>query len=144
MGSLAVLVGLLSSTALNVIPESPVVWSPDGAWVAYRLHTKPVETLLSPGWLLGLEPERTESASPGRWRLWATRPSTAESVLLSESVGPLSAPEWNRDGTALAYLRLVPDEDDRWRQDVVVQDGPGHDRVIWSRQIRDTGVRLRC
>ncbi|HEV3121432.1 MAG TPA: biopolymer transporter Tol [Isosphaeraceae bacterium] len=74
-----------------------------------------------------------EAGGPiSRYRIWATRAETAESVLLEDSAGPLTSPGWSPDGSALAFGRLVAEAAGRARFEIVVQDAPRHQRVIQS------------
>ena len=43
-----------------------------------------------------------------RYRIWAAERATASSVLVEESLYPLSAPTWGPDGHTLAYTRFIP------------------------------------
>ena len=136
------MVGLVSALTLGCL-HAPVLWSPDGRWLAYTLAVQPGTRTLAPGWLFETEPAaRPDIGSTRRerpvevtgYRLWATRAETGESVLLEESRGPLTSPCWSPDGKALAFGRLVPESEGKARYEVVVQDGPGRQRVVLSRQ----------
>ena len=67
------------------------------------------------------------------YRVWATRPDSGESVLLEESRGPLTSPAWSPDGKALAFGRLVPEDDGRARFEIVLQEAPDRQRILSSR-----------
>ncbi|MEO6810653.1 MAG: biopolymer transporter Tol [Isosphaeraceae bacterium] len=137
-------VSFLGSVMLLGCLHAPVPWSPDGRWLAYTLTMRPIEEILPPGWLLDANPPlgstrtRVSLRRPVQgYRLWATRADTLESVLLEDSQGPLTSPGWSPDGTALAYGRLVTEADGRSRYEIVVQDAPGHRRVILSRPLTE-------
>lgn len=116
--------------------QAPLVWSPDGRWLAYVLAERPAAGLFSPGWALAstIRPRRETSGAP-TYRLWATRPESGESVLLAESDRVLSAPAWGPGGTALAYARLERVPGGRARLEVVIQQGLDRRRVAWSQEI---------
>jgi hypothetical protein len=135
------IVGLASVLMLGCL-HAPVIWSPDGRWLAYTMAVQPGSRMLAPWWLFETESPAGSDLSSARskrrlavaaYRLWATRAETGESVLLEESRGPLTSPVWSPDGRALAFGRLVPEPDGRARFEVVVQDGPGRQRVLLSR-----------
>src|SRR5690348_1534515 len=115
------MIGIASLAVLGCL-HAPVLWSPDGQWLAYTLCSRP-------GWLFETggdgDPGRSASIparrAPLRYRLWATRAESSESVLLEESRGPLTSPCWSPDGLALAFGRLVPEEEGRARFEIVVQ-----------------------
>src|SRR5262245_9304609 len=81
-------------------------WSPNGHWLAYAIDDSWNEATLRPGWLYGppqvapVDPDHPEERTPPRWRLWATRVETGESVALAESDRPISQPGWNPAGSA--------------------------------------------
>ncbi|WP_435006023.1 biopolymer transporter Tol [Tundrisphaera lichenicola] len=117
-------------------------WSPDGTWLAYSVEVRPIGSILKPGWLFespGGATRPTSGPIPGSaptgYRLWATRPDTDRSVLLEESIGPLTAPGWSPDGRALAFGRVVPEEKGPGRLEVVILEGPTRRRVIFSRAL---------
>ena len=126
--------GLMGISSLVLIGclHAPVLWSPDGQWVAYTLASRPSAPRLEPGWLLGTGPDDDRGIAatldarraPRVYRLWATRAESSDSVLLEESRGPLTSPCWSPDGQALAFGRLVPEAEGRARFEVVVQEGP--------------------
>ncbi|MGE5755152.1 MAG: biopolymer transporter Tol, partial [Planctomycetaceae bacterium] len=134
-------VGLVSALMLSCL-HAPVIWSPDGRWLAYTMAVQPGSRMRAPWWLFETEPPARSDREPVRpkpraaavaYRLWATRAETGESVLLEGSRGPLTSPGWSPDGRALAFGRLVPEPDGRARFEIVVQDGPGRQRVLLSR-----------
>jgi hypothetical protein len=122
--------------------DTPVAWSPSGAWVAYTVAVRPRDQVLpADHWLF--EPTAGKKAVGARvtddvqgpisrYRIWATRAETAESVLLEDSSGPLTSPGWSPDGSALAFGRLVSEGAGRARFEIVMQDAPRHQRVIQS------------
>src|SRR5437868_5032644 len=99
-----VIVGL-SALALIGCLHAPVLWSPDGHWLAYTMAFRSEPAGLSPGWLFetaapegaALSAAPTGRLAPLTYRLWATRAETRESVLLEESRGPLTSPTWSPD-----------------------------------------------
>src|SRR5262249_16701162 len=118
-------------------------WSPDGKWLAYSLASRPAGHVLRPGWLFEPAIDAPEAAkaearpeAPGgvRYRLWATRVEDGTSVLLEDGKGPLPSPGWSPDGQALAFGRLVPEEEGG-RFEIVVQDGPDRQRVLQATRI---------
>jgi hypothetical protein len=142
--------GLLALTGLSVIGclHAPVLWSPDGQWVAYTMALQPTGSGLEPGWLF--QTGRSESSVPGVgggqsaplvYRLWATHAASGESVLLEESRGPLTSPVWNPEGQALAFGRLVRDDGGKGRFEVVIQESPDRKRVVLSRPVNDVHPR---
>ncbi len=137
--------GMVTALMLGCL-HAPVLWSPDGRWVAYTVAVRPNAPELAPGWLFQTAPARREgweSSSRGRrgvatvYRVWATRPDSGESILLEESRGPLTSPAWSPDGKALAFGRLVPEGDGRARFEIVVQEAPDRQRILSSRPYRE-------
>src|SRR6266446_4224080 len=71
--------------------HAPVLWSPDGRWIAYTIAVRPSAPVVAPGWLydvntgadskLASRPTLTGEAA-GVYRLWATRVDSGDSVLL--------------------------------------------------------------
>jgi Tol biopolymer transport system component len=126
------------------------LWSPDGQWVAYTMARRSDFAELSPGWLFekGTEDAPLLSGKPAtpraalNYRLWASRAETGESVLLEESRGPLTSPTWSPDGRALAFGRLVPEDEGRARFEVVVQESPDRKRVVLSRAVSEFNARV--
>jgi Tol biopolymer transport system component len=130
--------GLVTVLLLGCVP-SPILWSPDGKWLAYTMAVRPADRVLAPGWLFetgggrGLAgPEWAGGRPRGgiRYRLWATRVDDGTSVLLEEGRGPLTSPGWNPDGSALAFGRLVPQDDGGARFEIVVQEAPDRRRIL--------------
>src|SRR4051794_14164690 len=122
--------------------HAPVLWSPDGRWLAYTLAVQPTGQAPAPWWLFETAPpprSGLNATTPVRrpassvYRLWATSAETGESVLLEESRGPLTSPGWSPDGKALAFGRLVAEADGRARFEIVIQEGPGRQRVLFGR-----------
>jgi hypothetical protein len=122
--------------------HAPVLWSPDGQWLAYTMAVRPGPLVPAAGWLFDTSKattpgrstiEKRPAAAPKVYRLWATRVDTGASVLLEESPGPLTSPAWSPDGRALAFGRLVPEGKGHSHFEVVIQDGPEHQRVILKR-----------
>jgi hypothetical protein len=125
---------VLSVVLFGAAPEAPIAWSPDGRWVSYTTLNRPVAEALRPGWLLG---ERSDAVGPSTsplFRLWATKVETGESALLAEGPGPFSSPCWNAEGSAIAFVRLVPSERDTAHYEVVLCDTQGS-RVLFGRSL---------
>ena len=117
--------------------HTPMAWSPDGTWLAYTVEVRPADQILAPGWLfdVGHPTPRPSSAPVVGYRLWATRAATNTSVLLEDSVGPLTAPGWSPDGHALAFGRVVTDADRSNRFEVIVIEGLSKRRILSSRPL---------
>jgi Tol biopolymer transport system component len=137
--------GLVAALMLGCL-HAPVLWSPDGRWVAYTVAVRPSAPELPPGWLYRTAPAHRQGwGSPGRgrrgvadvYRVWATRPDSGESILLEESRGPLTSPAWSPDGKALAFGRLIPEDDGRARFEIVLQEAPERQRILSSRPHRE-------
>ncbi len=140
-------VGMTSVVMLGCL-HAPVLWSPDGRWLAYTMAVRPGAPSLTPGWIFeaGREAERPLSwgdqaprPAAAIYRLWATRADTGASVVLEESRGPLTSPCWSPDGKALAFGRLVPEDDGRARFEVVVQEALDRKTVLFQRPCRELG-----
>lgn len=140
-------VGLSACVLVAGCLHAPVLWSPDGHWIAYTIAVRPEPRIPPPGWIFEtLAPQRlnpsvrddsSRAGPPRLYRLWATRVDTGASVLLEESPGPLTSPCWSPDGKALAFGRLVPEANGRTRYEVVIQEGPDRQRVVLSRLVDD-------
>jgi hypothetical protein len=141
--------GLILPSSLAGCLHPPILWSPDGKWLAYTVVARPTAQVIVPGWLLGRAdqpptplPQPSPSISPNStsglvYRLWATRVEDNVSVLLEESRGPLTSPGWSPDGRALAFGRMVAEDEGQARFEIVVQDAPDHQRVIQTEVIRE-------
>ena len=124
-----ILAGLLAALCLGTRSGEAQSWSPGGRWLAYTLAERPACSW--PGWLFGSdEPEENQKAVPLVYRVWTTEIQAGTSVLLSESLEPITRPGWRRDGTALAFSRVAVGKDGRKRLELVVQDAPDRARVI--------------
>lgn len=124
-----VLAGLLAGLCLGTRSGEAQTWSPGGRWLAYTLAERPARSW--PGWLFGAdEPEENRKAGPVVYRVWTTEARTGASVLLTESLEPISRPGWRRDGTALAFGRVAADEKGGKRLELVVQDAADRARVV--------------
>jgi hypothetical protein len=144
------IVGLVSVLVLGCL-HTPVLWSPDGRWLAYTMAVEPGGRIPAPWWLfetnggvgfdLSEKPVKRPGA-PTSYRLWATQVETGESFLLEESRGPLSSPGWSPEGKALAFGRIVPEPEGRARYEVVILDGPGRRRVLFSRPYSNLDPRV--
>ena len=142
------IVGLSSLVLLSCV-HAPVLWSPDGQWLAYTLAMRADRPILTPGWLFETATADVGASAadpsvrrpPLNYRLWASRVESGESVLLEESRGPLTSPSWSPDGKALAFGRLVPEEDGRARFEVVIQEAPDRKRVVLTRPVSEFHTR---
>ena len=131
--------GLVAALMLGCL-HAPVLWSPDGRWVAYTIAVRPSAPELAPGWLypddagpapgVGVGAAGASRGGDRRIEIWATRPESGESILLEESRGPLTSPAWSPDGKALAFGRLVPEEEGRARFEIVLQEAPDRQRIL--------------
>lgn len=139
-------VGLSACVLVAGCLHAPVLWSPDGHWLAYTIAVRPDPRIPPPGWLFDTSPEEPRNLSkrdslttgqPNLYRLWVTRVDNGSSVLLEESRGPLTSPCWSPDGKALAFGRLVPEANGRARYEVIVQHGPDHQQTLLSRPLED-------
>jgi Tol biopolymer transport system component len=125
------LLGLVPALALGA-DHSPPAWSPDNGWLAVTVTSGDRPATLAPGWLFETAPgERARpgnaEASGGRdastYRIYAAGLAEEGTVLIEESRSTLSAPSWRPDGRALAYERLVEDDGDLPRVEVVLREG---------------------
>ncbi len=128
--TIVLLIGCLS-LALGAASPSPMRWSPDGRWLAFvdEVRSRSPEM---PFRLFETGPavEVAGRPDPTSYRLWTFSPQDGESVLLEDSPGPLSGPSWSRDGTKLAFGRLVDEPNGALRWELVVQDAPKRQRVL--------------
>jgi hypothetical protein len=156
------LAGLWAVAMLGCL-HAPMLWSPDGRWLAYTMAVRSDQPSLEPGWLFETAPRNRASgldltireaqalkpaeAGPRGgtgvllYRLWATRADTGESVLLENARGPLTTPCWSPGGQALAFGRLVPEGEGRARFEVVVQEAPDRQRILLTRPVNDFQAR---
>jgi hypothetical protein len=154
--------GLCAVAMLGCL-HAPVLWSPDGRWLAYTMAVRSDQPGLVPGWLFETAPRTRASGldltirearalKPAEarpqvgtgvlsYRLWATRADTGESVLLENARGPLTTPCWSPGGQALAFGRLVPEGEGRARFEVVVQEAPDRQRIVLTRPVNDFQAR---
>jgi hypothetical protein len=113
------------------------------------MAVEPGERIPAPWWLfetsaptgIDLSEKPGKRPAPASYRLWATLAETGESVLLTESKGPLSSPCWSPDGKALAFGRIVPEPEGRARFEVVILEGQGRQRVLFSRPYSNLDAR---
>ncbi|HWE36760.1 MAG TPA: hypothetical protein VG406_09355 [Isosphaeraceae bacterium] len=119
----------------------PLAWSPGGDWVAVTLPARPSDRAACRGWLLGDDPTPRGEPGPavGPTNLWAARADDGSAVLLERAQGPLTAPAWKPDGTAVAFGRLVPGDRGRVRFEIVVQEGVDRRRVLASEELDGPG-----
>jgi hypothetical protein len=108
----------------------------------------PPSASLKAGWVYN-EDDAARSAGSGidarpvpafptapRYRIWATERGSLVSVLIEESVYPLSAPVWGPDGHSLFYCRFIPDpahtlgNSIRGRYELVLQQSVDQKRLI--------------
>lgn len=138
MGWAAVLAWVSLGMGPAPAPTSwPLAWSPAGDWVAVTLPARGSEGVACRGWLLRDDPPSKVRAARavGPTNLWAARADDGSAVLLDRCPGPLTAPAWKPDGTALAFGRLVPGDSGRVRFEVVIQEGVGRRRVLASEEL---------
>ena len=102
--------GLVAALMLGCL-HAPVLWSPDGRWVAYTVAVRPSARSWPPAGCSGRRrrvardgSRRVEGVAAGDRPIGSGRPGpTGESVLLEESRGPLTSPglEPRRQGAGL-------------------------------------------
>ncbi len=145
--SLVWTIGLTAALVVGCV-HSPVLWSPDGRWLAYTAVVRKADRL-EPGWIFGQAASAPQpsavangrgSSEVSAYRIWATRAETGESVLLEDSPGPLTSPGWNPDGTALAFGRLVREPEGGARFEIVVQEALDRRRVLRVEALAKPGV----
>ena len=144
----ALWIGCLGMIGALEVPSTPR-WSPDARWIAYVHQTPAIAPTVSPGWIygpvaLGGDRRKPEDASPHR--LWAVRPEDGQAVLLDGNAGPISDPSWSRDGSAIAFGRLIRESETSWRWEVLIQKGPDEHRVVHREAIggeRPTAAQIR-
>jgi hypothetical protein len=141
--------GLIGVTALALLGclHAPVLWSPDGQWVAYTMALRNGQGL-EPGWLFetgrgetSLTKSGPAAAEPHVYRLWATHAASGESVLLEQSRTPLTTPAWSPDGQALAFGRLVSEAGGRGRFEINIQEAPDRKRIVLARPVTELHAR---
>ena len=139
---------LLTTTLVGGWLGSPMSWSPDSLWLSYSTSPGSEKEDRQAGWLFDTSakslnlPERARTGEQnGRterlpYRVWATYRDAESSVLIEESVWPLSAPAWGPHGRSIAFGRFVPESpepqqtDPRGRLEVVIQQAPGRKRTV--------------
>ncbi len=142
VGSVGLVLLALAAQEASAGFGSPVVWSPDGDWVAYTVATPTRPPTLETEWIFrGHDPETAANPAPPRppltYRLWATRVgSDAPSTLLDDCAGLITPPAWRHDGRGLAFGRFVPTPDGRGRLEIVRIDGAER-RILFSQTIDD-------
>ena len=149
------LCGLFLGQSAGVGPASaavpPVAWSPNGQWLAFVTQGRS-DSLLPPlGWSLELTNlvdfgPAGDAADPSKplpeaWTIWAYRPDLSKYVSIVESTVPVSAPSWRPDGKAIAFGRLVPEDKNRSRFEVVVQDALRQEHVVLKEMIDVASVK---
>jgi hypothetical protein len=133
-------------TVVSGCLDSPILWSPDGRWLAYTSTVRTVESRLPAGWVFETEPgpasEPSAVAKPTGYRLWATRTDGSTPVLIEESAGPISSPGWSPDGSSIAYARVVHEADGRGRYELIVREGLERRRELFSQPLPADGLRM--
>ncbi len=113
-----VMVGWVNPAGSAGFRGSPIAWSQDGRWLVF------------------LDRPSGDGLGDRRYRIWAFRVETKQTVLIDESVWPLTAPVWDPRGRTLAYGRFRPSEDQparmlaRGRYELVLRDGLERERVF--------------
>lgn len=152
--SLLGFVRLLTTAVAAGWVGSPMSWSPDGRWLSYTTAPESAPAERRPGWIFDAGPAESAkpdgrvhgdepgdgpsptSASPGAYRIWASRRDGGASAMVEGSDWPLSAPGWSPRGHSLAFARFVPDSigprgpSARGRLEVVIQDGLDRKRIL--------------
>ncbi|WZO99652.1 hypothetical protein EP7_001263 [Isosphaeraceae bacterium EP7] len=123
-------------TAFSGCLYSPIFWSPDGRWLAYTSAVRPAGSRLPAGWIFESDARRPASVEkPTGYRLWATRTDGSTPVLIEESTAPISSPGWSPDGSAIAYVKVVPEAGGRGRYELVVREGLDRRRELFSQPL---------
>ncbi len=136
---------LLTAQIVASCLHSPLSWSPDGNWLVFTVAQRSdpaasgaasaFDPLVEPG-AISTDGVQGPADSSLRYRIWAAERATANSVLVEESLYPLSAPVWGPDGHTLAYGRFIPHSPAtgllpvRGRYELVVQEALDRRRVI--------------
>lgn len=129
-------------TGFAAASPAPMAWSPDGSWIAYTVEVRPAEQVAAPGRLFKsvLSLPKPATIPVVGYRLWLTQAATQSSILLEDSVGPLTAPGWSPDHHQLAFGRVVSILGQPGRFEVVVVDGLTKRRVVLSQPLPAAGV----
>ncbi len=141
---------LLTTTIVAGWVGSPMSWSPDSQWLSYTIAPGSERDDRETDWLFdtsrdGINPRDRSSPGESRgtsglipYRIWTTYRDAESSVLIEESAWPLTAPAWGPHGRSIAFGRFVPSSiepnqsDPRGRLEVVIQDGLGRKRTVFT------------
>ena len=139
---------LVTSTLVAGWMSSPMSWSPDAQWLSYTVAPSSGPDARAAGWLFEASRGRPTVPAPEQpseprgssartsYQIWATQTATKASVLMEESVWPLTAPSWSPMGRSLAFGRFVPEGMDapqpspRGRLELLIQDGLDRKRIL--------------
>ena len=114
-----------------------------------RWRVRPDRPGLAPGWLFATAPPDAEPLGgdrPGRplrlGSIGSGRRGPNGRVGLARGVARAAdSPSWSPDGQALAFGRLVPEDDGRGRFEVVVQEAPDRKRVVLAPPVDEFHAR---
>src|SRR5436305_1068718 len=106
--SLVLALAACCSSVAGCVP-APVIWSPDGGWVAWVEVVGDSRTALPPDWLAASQlrrpPAEPRASKSHHQRLWVARSDGSRPLCMADVRGLLSSPAWRNDGRALAYSR---------------------------------------
>ncbi|GIW88909.1 MAG: hypothetical protein KatS3mg108_3233 [Isosphaeraceae bacterium] len=144
IGFLGVALAVALALAQRSSSAQPSPWSPDGSWIAYVLTASPPPA--SPddpvGWFF-FAPSVGSADSPPpaapHETLWATHPTSGDSVVLDQVGGMLTDPAWTTDGRGLVYGRLLVSDDLRTaRFELILKQSLDSERILaawpWRRR----------